>query len=144
MPTSSLARKLLIKSGQRVAVFNAPPGYLDQLDLPPGTVVAADPIDGEFEMVHLFAHDVAELDRLAPRAIRFSKPDGLLWISYPKQSSKRKSDLTRDVGWSSVNAAGLVGVSLISIDDVWSAMRFRPAERYVSDRQPRAAEGDVQ
>jgi hypothetical protein len=57
------------------------------------------------------------------------RPDGLLWICYPKKSSKAATDLTRDVLWDMVKGYGVVGVSLISIDDVWSAMRFRPADQ---------------
>lgn len=130
MPNSTLAKKLLIKPGHRVAVFNAPPGYLDELTATSEAAVVADPPDGSFDVVHLFVGDVEELNRLGPTAIGASKPDAVIWISYPKQSSKRKSNLTRDVGWDSIHEAGLIGVSLVSIDEVWSAMRFRPAERY--------------
>jgi len=52
-----------------------------------------------------------------------------LWISYPKRSSKVETDITRDVGWDVVYKAGLEGVTQIAIDDTWSALRFRPADR---------------
>jgi hypothetical protein len=73
--------------------------------------------------------DSAELNRFAKKAINAIKHDGLLWICYPKGSSKMKSDLNRDVIWELLKQHGLLGVSLISIDEVWSAMRFRPAEK---------------
>lgn len=128
MAKASLARKLLLKPGLRAVILNAPEGYRDRLDpLPAGVEVVEKPT-GRFDFVQLFVKDSKELKRLAPRAIRAMKPDGLLWICYPKRSSKVETDLTRDVLWELVQDTGLVGVSLVSIDDVWSAMRFRPAK----------------
>ncbi len=128
MAKASLARKLLLKPGLRAVILNAPEGYRERLDpLPEGVEVAEKPT-GRFDFVQLFVKDSKELKRLASKAIRARKPDGLLWICYPKRSSGVETDLTRDVLWELVQDTGLVGVSLVSIDDVWSAMRFRPAE----------------
>jgi hypothetical protein len=68
----------------------------------------------------------AELDSHAPR-LKVS-PGGILWICYPKKSSEVKTDISRDVGWDVVHKAGWEGVTLISVDDIWSAMRFRPTQ----------------
>jgi len=35
----------------------------------------------------------------------------------------------RDVGWDLLAQAGLRAVTQVSIDDVWSVLRFRPIER---------------
>jgi hypothetical protein len=56
----------------------------------------------------------------------------MLWIAYPKKSAKVDTDLTRDVGWSVIEGAGVVGVAVVSIDATWSALRFRPAGDVVS------------
>jgi hypothetical protein len=50
-------------------------------------------------------------------------------ISYPKKTSKAKGDLDRDMVWQAVAKTGLRAVSQVSVDDVWSAIRFRPAEK---------------
>lgn len=126
--TSSLAKKLLIKPGQRVAIINPPPNYLAQLG-PLPAVELTDKLSGTFDVVQLFAKDVAELNKSAPAAMSAIKLDGILWISYPKLSAKTGSDITRDVGWDVVKKAGLRPVSQISIDDVWSALRFRPVNQ---------------
>jgi hypothetical protein len=48
---------------------------------------------------------------------------------YPKGSSKRyRCDFNRDTGWAALGDVGFEGVRLISIDDDWSAMRFRRLE----------------
>lgn len=49
-------------------------------------------------------------------------------MSYPKKSSKVKTDLTRDIGWDVVTDVGWTGIAQVSIDDTWSATRFRPAD----------------
>jgi hypothetical protein len=129
MAQSSLIRKLRIQPGQRITIINPPPGYLDQLgDLPEGVELADEPA-GTFDFVHLFVQSIAELERLGPTALRAVKHDGLLWISYPKRSSKVETDISRDIGWDVIKQAGLRPVTQVSIDAVWSALRFRPAER---------------
>ena len=85
---------------------------------------------GPFDMVHLFVQQRAELQDKAPAAIEAVKPDGLLWISYPKKTSKVPSDLSREVMWEVVIKFGWQAVTQISIDEVWSALRFRPASLY--------------
>ena len=126
MSENPLVKKLKIQSGQRLLIMNAPEGYLDQFDrLPSETVVSKKP-EGIFDFVQLFATSKAELDKLAPQAISALKPDGMFWISYPKKSSKIQSDLTMYNGWEVLTKAGYYGIALISIDDTWSAARFRP------------------
>jgi hypothetical protein len=127
-----LARKLQVRPGNRVLILNAPIGYRDRLiPLPEGAELADEP-GGDFDVVHLFAHDSAELDRRAPEAMASVKEGGVLWFSYPKRGSQVDTDLTRDLGWETVKGAGLRPVSQVSIDDVWSALRFRPAEQVPS------------
>jgi hypothetical protein len=129
MVQRSLIRKLRIQPGQRITIINPPPGYLDQLgDLPEGVELSNQP-ERTFDFVHLFVKNIAELERLGPSAVRAVKHDGLLWISYPKRSSKVETDISRDVGWDVIKEAGLRPVTQVSIDAVWSALRFRPAER---------------
>ncbi|QHT62026.1 YdeI/OmpD-associated family protein [Paenibacillus lycopersici] len=82
---------------------------------------------GTYDFVMLFAKDIASLTEHAPKALKAVKKDGLLWICYPKGTSKIKTDINRDRGWKVVKEAGWEGVSLVSVDDAWSAMRFRPA-----------------
>ena len=129
MANSSLLKKLQIKSGQRIAIINPPQGYLDELGPLPERTKLAKRVTGTFDLVHLFVKNVAELNKLAPKAIRAVRPDGILWISYPKASSQVETDITRDAGWDVVRQAGLRPVTQIAINEVWSALRFRPIEQ---------------
>ena len=118
-----------MQPGQHVLIMNAPPGYIEGLaSVLEG--IEVEPVgEGEYDFVHLFVADIAELERLGSAALRAVRYDGLLWISYPKKSSKLRSDLNRDTGWDVVAAAGLRPVTQVSIDQTWSALRFRPVER---------------
>jgi hypothetical protein len=55
--------------------------------------------------------------------------DGLLWMCYPKQTGKIKSDLNRDSLWRLMQPTGFSPVTQIAVDETWSALRFRPAEK---------------
>lgn len=126
MPGTSLLKKLGIKPNQRIIILNAPEGYREQLGELPDDVEVATALNGIFDLVHVFVKNRAEVDQYAPKAIQTLKPGGLLWFSYPKKSAKIPTDISRDVGWDAVLNAGWRPVTLISIDDVWSAFRFRP------------------
>ena len=52
-------------------------------------------------------------------------PKGALWVTCLKGTAKVKTDIHRDSIAAYASALGLEGVSLISVDDDWSAMRFR-------------------
>jgi hypothetical protein len=133
---SSLAKKLRISEGQKILVLNAPEGYLSLLGAEDNGFQIVEQPDGTvFDFVQLFVKNTEELRQHVQSAIQAVSYDGLLWICYPKQSSKLKSDLHRDVLWREVEPHGYQGVSLISIDDTWSAMRFRPAEKVKTTRK---------
>ena len=130
-PSSSpLAKKLHLKPGYKLLLLNVPQQYPQRLEpLPDGLTVSRSPggSAAAFDAVHLFVSDRAELTRHWPAAARALKPGGLMWVSYPKKSSKVKTDLTRDDGWDVVTDDGWDGVAMVAVDDVWSALRFRPS-----------------
>ncbi|MGQ0600940.1 MAG: hypothetical protein ACT4QE_04490 [Anaerolineales bacterium] len=68
----------------------------------------------------------AAIDKLAPKAVAALKPDGLLWVSFPKGASKIQTDLTRDKGWDTLHQLDLKWINLISVNAIWSAFCLRP------------------
>ena len=125
MGDAALIKKLGLKPGHRAAVVNPPAGYLERIG-PPEGVEAATRLDGSFDFVQVFALDRAALDRDIGAAHGALAPGGRLWVSYPKGSSKVPTDLSRDVFWEALGHLGLGPVTQVSVDDVWSALRFRP------------------
>ena len=118
------AGKLLLKPGMRVGFVNPPPGHRDLLGpLPEGAGVAD---RGEVDLLLVFARNRADVEAAVPELERV--PAGkLLWIAYPKGGAKKGTDLNRDILWELVKPQGLVGVTLVALDDTWSAMRFKRA-----------------
>jgi 1-acyl-sn-glycerol-3-phosphate acyltransferase len=138
---SALAHKLLISPGQSVLVLNAPPGYLAGLrPLPDSLTIAtiAQEGSGLHDVVQLFAGDRAQLERDAGAALGALKPGGVLWMAYPKPSSRPGSDLSRDHGWGVLHGAGLVAVTQISVADGWNALRWLPNAEAVAAGHPNA------
>lgn len=128
MAASALSRKLLLRPGCRVALVNAPEGYAERLQpLPEGAALVESTAPG-LDVVQVFVRDAADLDRLAT-AFGSVRPDGLLWVGYPKGGRKAGTDLNRDALWERMSRHGLAGVTLVAVDETWSAMRFRPADR---------------
>ena len=132
MPTDAapLVRKLKLAAAARPVVIGAPDGYREKLvaalDRPVG-----DKIDGRHDWIQLFARDRATLEGAIGSAAAALDDPGILWLAYPKGSSKIQTDLTRDAGWDSVAAADLMWLGFISIDPTWSAFslrRYRPGE----------------
>ena len=127
---SPLARKLKLRPGARAAVVGAPPGYLALLDPPLGTPIGT-ALKGPLDWVQVFVASSAELAGLVRALVAALDPKGLAWISYPKGSSKRQTDLTRDKGWEPLQGTDLMWLSLVSVDDTWSAFglrSYRPGE----------------
>ena len=76
-----------------------------------------------------FVRSRAEVKEAARSVLSKADPDALLWFAYPKKASRRYSaDISRDDGWEPLAAAGYRPVRQISIDEDWSALRFRRAE----------------
>lgn len=112
----SLAAKLNMKEGQKARIVNMPKGL--ELELPKTTAASAD-------AVLVFATNKAELAKHGAPAIEAAKADKLAWIAYPK-AGQLDTDLNRDLLWKTLDGSGVRPVRQVSIDDVWSAMRFRP------------------
>lgn len=126
MTSNALLKKLLIKPGQRLIILNPPAGYWDELGSLPADVDVATQPEGHFDLVQLFVKDSAELSQWSSIALQIVKPHGILWITYPKGTAKVKTDLNRDILWKLMEPTGWRPVTLVAVNAIWSAMRFRP------------------
>ena len=80
---NALAKKLQVKSGYRMLLLYAPSGYIKQLEpLPDDAKLLQRATGREFDWVQAFAKDAAELKKVAPKAMRAIKNDGIFWISF--------------------------------------------------------------
>lgn len=123
MPESPLAKKMKLKSGLKAAVINAPENYVDQLK---HDTAMSPTLNGKFDWIQIFVKSKAELDALVPKAAKALSPESMLWISFPKGTSKMQTDLTRDKGWEILHGVDLKWITLISVNEAWSAFALRP------------------
>ena len=61
--------------------------------------------------------------------LRNIQHDSALWFAYPKLTSKIKTDIHRDIIRKTAEDFGITTVAAISINDTWSALRFRPIDK---------------
>jgi hypothetical protein len=124
----ALIAKLNYKGQRRIAVINAPEKFIEYFETELNGVQIDKEIDQRFpyEFLILFVSLVSEVESLAPKALHNLISDGILWFAYPKKGSKKlRSDIDRDHGWEILTDRGLDKVRLVSLDNDWSALRFR-------------------
>ena len=119
-----LVEKLGIKAGASVAIINAPKGYDRILGKLPSRVTRKASAVGPLDFVQFFTTERRELERRFAALARALAPAGMLWISWPKQSSGVATDLTEDVIRAIGLAHGLVDVKVAAVDEVWSGLKF--------------------
>jgi len=126
-----LLEKLNYRGKERIAIINAEESFLKAIsdDLP--DIIIDREIDPRYpyDFIIVFVKSVSEVESITPVATHNLLADGVLWFCYPKKTSKKyNSDIDRDHGWKVLNDSGLYGIRLVSIDDDWSALRFRNAK----------------
>ena len=123
MPESPLAKKMKLTSGLKASVINAPENYMEALR---HDAAISPTLNGKFDWIQIFVRSQAELEALAPKVAKALKPESMLWISFPKGTSKIQTDLTRDKGWDALRDLDLKWITLISVNETWSAFSLRP------------------
>jgi hypothetical protein len=119
-----VGRKLGIKEGRRVLVLDPPTGFVRRLDpLPDGASVATRPVS-QMDVILLFASSRAVLGELFPRAKHVLAPRGCIWAAWPRKSSGFFTDLSEELVRSVGLGAGMSDNKIISIDEIWAALRF--------------------
>jgi hypothetical protein len=120
MPPTPQARKLGLKSGQRVALDAPPDGW--QLAGPPGGLLPPDE-DGADVILAFFRAADEIADRLPALAKRVF-PAGAVWALWPRRAAGHVSDITDNVLRSLALELGLVDVKVAAVDEDWSGLRL--------------------
>lgn len=110
----SVSEKLQVKKERRLALADSPLS----IEAP------AAPL-GEAGVVVQFVRNRAEFDAKIPAVLKAIRADAILWVAYPKLTSKLAGDISRDIIHGASPALGIDCVSQIAIDDDWSALRMK-------------------
>ena len=122
---TSTAQKLRIKESYQLRTVNAPIEFKKNLGpLPAGVKISTD--SKNYDQVHWFVMNKAQMEKELEKVLKLLKDDVVLWIYYPKGTSKIQTDLTRDKGWDNfLKHDELTWISLISFDETWSTFGAR-------------------
>lgn len=127
-----LLKKLGIKAGFVIQVYNAPSNYWDNLGpLPENVQVSSLNKPNEVDFIHYFCKSADTLRSEILHLKSLLKKTGLVWISWPKKSSKVSTDLSDMIVRNTGLEAGLVDVKVCAVDEIWSGLKFvyRVADR---------------
>jgi hypothetical protein len=120
MSEKSVADKLLIKAG--TAVWSSHTEHRRLVEPLPTQARFVDQVE-QATTVLLFADSASSLQQLLVAHADHLKRPEILWVAYPKGG---RSDINRDSLWPMLTEYGLRPITQISLDEVWSALRFRP------------------
>jgi hypothetical protein len=119
-----LPQKLGIKVGTKLGLFRAPPHFEELLGALPDDVETTTRTRAPLDVAILFVTRQAELTRHFEPLAKAIAPRGSLWVSWPKKSSGKKTDLDENKVRATGLAGGLVDVKVCAIDETWSGLKF--------------------
>lgn len=123
-----LFKKLNLGVHSVIQVLNAPPSFESEIAALSGVTVKRS-VAGRAHFAMAFVVTQADLEAASAKLAKACEGDAILWMVYPKGTSKRyKCEFNRDSGWHTLGAAGFEPVRMVAIDEDWSALRFRRVE----------------
>jgi hypothetical protein len=131
---SPLFNKLNLGTHRVLHVLGAPASFDSELQQLQGVTVhrtlsGHDSAHDGAHFVIAFAFQQATLDAFSHAIAKATAGDAVVWIAYPKGTSKNyRCEFNRDSGWAVLGDAGFETVRQVAIDDDWSGLRFRRAQ----------------
>lgn len=119
-------KKLNYKDQPVVHLLQAPESFNEALNVLEGKATIERHATGDIYFAIGFVQLREKLDEMVQHIAPKLVGDAVFWMAYPKGSSKKYScDFNRDSGWEVMGTYGLEPVRQVSIDEDWSALRFR-------------------
>jgi hypothetical protein len=126
----SLPDKLGYRPGQKTLFIGLPPELGELAEAVEfGSVVRkakwnAALAEKSFDMIHAFTTVKADLDKHLLALQKALKPDGTIWVSWPKKAAKVATDVTEDRVREAALRLDLVDVKVAAVDPVWSGLKL--------------------
>ncbi len=124
-----ILQKLNYSGQPAIYVENAPEAFQPVLDEMRAVTTVEESLAKGVAFAMTFATKQAQVDRFAARVAKATSGDAVVWVAYPKGTSKRyQCEFNRDTGWAKLGELGFEPVRQVAIDADWSALRFRRVE----------------
>jgi hypothetical protein len=107
-----------------MALIDAPGGFAESLPALPMGAMLKERGNAQADVIVWFIMSSDELGSLGVAMNRMPADGGMLWVAWPKKSSKIATDLTEDVIRGAALRAGLVDTKVCAIDETWSGLRL--------------------
>jgi hypothetical protein len=117
-----LYKKLGLKDGQKVILVNIPVNYFDLLVEVPDVEEAE--LNDLADFVHVFESSLSALEISFAKAFQRLAAKGMIWVSWPKKTSKVPTDLDYHVAKSVAAKHGMVDIKVSAIDEIWTACKY--------------------
>jgi hypothetical protein len=118
-----LAKKLGLKAGFNISLINPPEGYFDLFtDLPGNLILSDNELKKDF--IHFFVMDESDYLSKLPLLKSQIKPEGMIWISWPKKASKIITDITENTIRNYAIQIGLVDIKVCAVNEIWSGLKL--------------------
>ncbi len=119
-----LVKKLGIKANSELCVINAPENYASLVAPLPDGVRAVKNFAPSADLVHLFVTLRIDLES----ALALIRPklmaESVVWVSWPKKTSKAPTDITEDTIRAVALPMGFVDVKVCAVDEKWSGLKL--------------------
>ena len=119
-----LVKKLGLTEGLVIFVSDPPAVYFDWISPLPKDLTVKHKLAGELDFIHLFVRQVTAFQKEFLKTKKHLKKTGMLWVSWPKKSSKVPTDLDENLIRDFGLLQGLVDVKVCAVDETWSGLKF--------------------
>jgi len=121
---TSLPQKLGIKPKFKVAFFELPSDVKKALKKDLADCQFAKDGQDQLDLAMIFIKSQAEMKQQFPSFARRLAPAGILWVSWPKKTSRVATDLNENDVRRIGLLAGLVDVKVCAVSELWSGLKF--------------------
>lgn len=118
-----LAKKLGIKDGCKLYLFNAPENYHSLIEPLPEHVVETYKIP-DANVLHIFINRRAELEMMLGKLFPKIRRDAAVWVSWYKKAAKLPTEITEDLIREICLPMGFVDIKVCAVDDKWSGLKL--------------------
>ena len=119
-----LAKKLGIKTGCKIQLIHQPKNYFELFSDFPSGIQFIKNSKTKKDLIHYFTSDAESLKKDLPELKNEMEQNGMIWISWPKKSSKVQTAVSEDVVRNLALKTGLVDIKVCAIDETWSGLKL--------------------
>jgi len=119
-----LAKKLSLKDGMRTWWSGMPDSVRDEIATGGLHLHMLDEPEPSINAAHVFVTERANLEARLRQLLPLLDPAGMIWVSWPKRTSKVATDITEDTIRDVALPLGLVDVKVCAVDETWSGLKL--------------------